>query len=875
MLLKTCGALKTSFQKLSRKTADDRFEELCARVVANASTSDAGLSASSDNKPQRRLVVPTGRKPLDLFDHTVWTKIDPVCFWYNDCVWGHPRRPVPICMQDHHEMCMRREELEYSTEMETARNDTYVAAPINRFRENYKILHLFNTSWSLEQKIRSVYSFTHRKGNRRTLASFSKLSPQMLADCYTVVAEHKNIGAAQRDKANVPAAVRRALDTMQVATQDVLNTDGHRRLLRHEGQAYAARFGACAIFTTPNFPQQRHATFLLTRGEAEDAEFSLEVEHPDLGLLGDMMKKQADDPVGLAFADDLVFRLFQLHVFGVREDCVGSRRTRPRERIEEAVWDNSAAASTRLGIIGPPQAGHGPLESSGRFALHGHWRWWLRSFSYQRMVELCKQEPELLESRLRDATSEAIRSILSVQGSSVAQMPRAFGDIAHPLEPLPLLNFQNVDFGGDGGFEKTTKGKTSSLQRPKLHSVQRYPTDGPQPDLPPVQPYKQPLRGTTISSLPKYRRLGPVAETSTGLQLVRVVSPEEWRELFGQDAWKLVMRCILHACGQSCWKYSKPGMPPTCRHGCFHVIIFTEHDVKGRRPGKQLRNVITIVAGDEGGMLGRVLTFQEHPYEGPTNYTGLVCLRCNLDLQDLRRVFLAYAPVELPCIGDRPEWAWMNGGGIPRELPQATFPNEDVLLRLAILEQQNHGHEVALTSADKELARLILLMFVDTHNTGFYVNSYTTKMGVGMAEFMQHLRAGIERLQTQLADEDAKVAAEARALGSGPKSLGSAKRAAKLLLRINTCYTKCKHVGGSELVFPILFGHLCYQTHKCWNVWTKTAVWRALESWRRAMKSIHAIAPEEWEGLKPIPTSTKMPIVRKFRRGGSRPPGPR
>ena len=255
----------------------------------------------------------------------------------------------------------------------------------------------------------------------------------------------------------------------------------------------------------------------MTRGEAEDAEFSLEVEHPDLGLLGDMMKKQAGDPVGLALADDLVSRLFQLHVFGVREDCVGARRGRARERAEEAVWDNSAAASSRLGIVGPPQAGHGPLESSGRFALHGHWRWWLRSLSYQRMVELCKQEPELLESRLREATSEAIRSILSVQESSVAQISRASGDLAHPLEPLPLLHWQNVDFGGDGGFEKTAKGKTSSLQRPKLDSVPRYPTEGLQPDLATLHPYKKPLQGTVISSLPAYRRLGPVAAPSAGL----------------------------------------------------------------------------------------------------------------------------------------------------------------------------------------------------------------------------------------------------------------------------------------------------------------------------------------------------------------------
>ena len=62
--------------------------------------------------------------------------------------------------------------------------------------------------------------------------------------------------------------------------------------------------------------------------------------------------------------------------------------------------------------------------------------------------------------------------------------------------------------------------------------------------------------------------------------------------------------------------------------------MFTEYDVKGRRAGKQLRNTITVMATDEGGMLGRLLTFQEHPYEGPTNYTCVVCMRSNVDLQD-------------------------------------------------------------------------------------------------------------------------------------------------------------------------------------------------------------------------------------------------
>ena len=50
-------------------------------------------------------------------------------FWYNDCVWGHPSRPVPLAMGEHHDMCMRKEELEYSTEEELANNDIYKAPP--------------------------------------------------------------------------------------------------------------------------------------------------------------------------------------------------------------------------------------------------------------------------------------------------------------------------------------------------------------------------------------------------------------------------------------------------------------------------------------------------------------------------------------------------------------------------------------------------------------------------------------------------------------------------------------------------------------------------------------------------------------------------
>ena len=77
-----------------------------------------------------------------------------------------------------------------------------------------------------------------------------------------------------------------------------------------------------------------------------------------------------------------------------------------------------------------------------------------------------------------------------------------------------------------------------------------------------------------------------------------------------------------------------------CRHGFYHVVILSDYDgntVKRRRRGKPLRSCIAIVRETAYGMAGRILTFQDHPFECLTNYAAMVCMRCNVDVQDLRR----------------------------------------------------------------------------------------------------------------------------------------------------------------------------------------------------------------------------------------------
>ena len=58
------------------------------------------------------------------------------------------------------------------------------------------------------------------------------------------------------------------------------------------------------------------------------------------------------------------------------------------------------------------------------------------------------------------------------------------------------------------------------------------------------------------------------------------------------------------------------------------------------------------------GMQGRLLPFQQHPSEAPSNYAGAAAFRSNLDVQDLRRVSRPEAWLDdgelLPHVGDRP-----------------------------------------------------------------------------------------------------------------------------------------------------------------------------------------------------------------------------
>ena len=54
----------------------------------------------------------------------------------------------------------------------------------------------------------------------------------------------------------------------------------------------------------------------------------------------------------------------------------------------------------------------------------------------------------------------------------------------------------------------------------------------------------------------------------------------------------------------------------------------------------------------------------------------------------------------------------------------------------------------------------------------------------------------------------------------------------EVLKRLHASYRRCYHKSGSEMLFPILFGHMTFASHKCWKVYIKKPVYLAAEAWR-------------------------------------------
>ena len=212
---------------------------------------------------------------------------------------------------------------------------------------------------------------------------------------------------------DVPACVKKAVSCLQQSTSNLLGSDGHRRQLRFEGQAYTLRFGPPLVFVTPNVADSKQPLLLVVQGE----EFKLRT--PVSATCREMSERLARDPVGQVFVFELMIRLFFEYVLGCDPHAVGWRRGEHSGESAPARQFGLRFDGHRIGMCGKVAAAFGPIEAQGRGSLHPHILVWLLLNDVRETLELLLKDRDEFQRRISRWMHQLMASIASIQHSDV------------------------------------------------------------------------------------------------------------------------------------------------------------------------------------------------------------------------------------------------------------------------------------------------------------------------------------------------------------------------------------------------------------------------------------------------------------------------
>ncbi|CAK0841403.1 unnamed protein product, partial [Prorocentrum cordatum] len=766
-------------------------------------------------------------------------KARPTDFCYRDCAWGLGQLPpdgdedpqrqkeARLCFSVAHfiKNLLTREEMEYDVPSD---EEKHVARPISRFRSCWYDAHLLCSFWRVTETTNSTYTFMKTPGAFGAARACADITPEMIEEVQLRAQQtggKATLHGILKDK-DTPNEVRKAFATLGQATAGQVGSDGHRRELRGEGEAHALRFGPPVQFVTPNLADTKQPLILIVQGE--EYTFDNDLTEAEQVTFSEMSQRITADPVGQAVVFELMMRLFFVHVLGLRPETVGWRRGEVRKASEH--WISDGVAADLMGaptVFGPLAAAFGPVEAQGRGSLHPHILIWLLQGQLRVLLDMLQRDEARFQERLNLWMRQVVQAVVATQQSAVELLPLQLqggeNKCGVTVPPLPFGPNEKRYFRADGGAEMATA-----------------------------------------------EQLGDGGETE----------PQElWFYESGfamcRDVRELVIGCGIHVCSPSCYKYhsDRTRGSQICRHNFYNLVklcTWTEgedsRECRLRTRGKALRGCIGIFRETDYGMAGRIVTFQLHPGETSTKYAALVAARCNVDVQDMRRVlpprlWMDASELEPPAneedrksynhglypqryadfsVGAREDWGWFQHlnttpaekwdlvvltdlHGIYRTLANRDSPAVD-------------SGDAARADLQRDLERHALATFVDAHNTSYYVNSYTTKVKPSMDDVLCKLLDGVRRLKSQWDDKEAQAAGdagdEAQSTAAG-KRKEDFKRTLQVLARFETCFRRASWKSGSEMVFPMLFGHLSFMSHRCWKVFMRKSIYLAAETWRR------------------------------------------
>ena len=112
-----------------------------------------------------------------------------------------------------------------------------------------------------------------------------------------------------------------------------------------------------------------------------------------------------------------------------------------------------------------------------------------------------------------------------------------------------------------------------------------------------------------------------------------------------------------------------------------------------------------------------------------------------------------------------------------------------------------------------------------------------------MDNVLRRIMEGIRRLHAEWEEKDRgeevmpttkqQAEQEPDAQGTPTGRQQAFRRALQTLNRLDTSFRRASWKSGCEMLFPILFGHMSFQTHRCWCVFMRRTIWLGAEAWRR------------------------------------------
>ena len=556
-------------------------------------------SAAFTEGGRRVLLVPTGGKPLSMFESKFWSAVDPRSFPYGDGVFGIDREEK-LTFSEWVNMLLCREELVYKSVTDEApacvQDSVSDGAagrmagasrdedPLPRWRSGRDLLTMCYCLSRRMAYISSARLFVKRKCYQRAVKDVGSLTPADMRQACAVAGDGAGLKEALQNP-EVPERVKAAMRHLLLCMSNVVGSNAHRTTLRHMCSGYRLLYGAPLVFTTMNVADTKHPLMCLLYEGQEMARWRLlEEDEPNLPNNTEMLRRVARDPVSQAIFSHLMLDLFCRHMLGVDS---GRKRG----------FCDSMASSTQPGIFGPVQAYFGPLETQGRGGLHAHmcvWvRYWMRSPVLDKLRSGTCDDVEL-EKRLVEWRSDVLKKVGTMQFDSVEEVGRQVGlkgpDALLPL-PMSEARRQRTFMDGrpeeedfcikpppeSGGKDGKTRGEDSTPWR--VNAAQ-----GPVRQRPLVALQSEPaVIRNPCSAMPGYRRLPSYrslpADARGEAEVVGLGDVLEesvmYARHFGKDARQCYIQSHVHRCMNTCWKYRGGGktgdVVRLCRFGFYHI----------------------------------------------------------------------------------------------------------------------------------------------------------------------------------------------------------------------------------------------------------------------------------------------------------------